>query len=148
MFALFWIIAVFFVVSIDCNPCSRDESLNITNGVVFENGSVVHDGLEYPDGTWYVSDVDGSDVRFGCPCIGRLCLWKCCGIGQMFLNRTCGDADASEANPFNPPVFKGRELTQVVAYKHFFYMPRQSCDMYAVDSNAPNEEIYLQEVSI
>ncbi|XP_039753627.1 G-protein coupled receptor Mth2-like [Pararge aegeria] len=143
MFVLFLIITG--LVCVNSTPCSRDESLNITTGITFENGSVLYDGLEYVDGTWYVLDIDGLDVRFGCPCIGRRCLWKCCGIGQMFLNRTCADVDVSEANPFNPPVFKGRDPVNVIAHLNFFYMPRQSCEMYLVDSNSPVEEIYLQE---
>lgn len=134
--------------SVSCNPCTREESLNITSGVRFENGSIIYDGVEYIKTSWYEEEMaDGEVVTLGCPCIGRVCLWKCCGSGMMYLNRTCQDVDTSEVNPFSPTVYKEREPTNITGHEHFFYMYKLSCDKYLVDSNTPGEEIYVQNVS-
>lgn len=122
--------------------------MNITSGVSFENGSIIYDGMEYIKTSWYEEEMaDGEVVTFGCPCIGRVCLWKCCGPGMMYVNRTCRDVDTSEVNPFSPTVYKERERTNITGHDHFFYMYELSCDKYLVDSNTPGEEIYLQKVS-
>ncbi|XP_026499602.1 G-protein coupled receptor Mth2-like isoform X1 [Vanessa tameamea] len=145
MFVLF----LFFIgiSSVSCNPCPKEESLNITNGLKFENGSIIYDGLEYIETTWYEEAINDEVVRFGCPCIGRVCLWKCCGAGMMFLNKTCKEVDVSEStvHPFNPTVYKGREPSNLTANQHFFYMYGPSCEKYLVDSNSSGEEIYIQE---
>lgn len=130
-----------------CNPCSKEQSLNITDGVQYDNGSIIFDGLEYTSSSWFEEEINGMYTQFGCPCIGRVCLWKCCNTGMMYLNKTCSPADRTEVNPFNPPVFKGQEKSNVIANQHFFYMSGLACDKYLVDSNTPGEEIYLQEVS-
>ncbi|CAH0715419.1 unnamed protein product, partial [Brenthis ino] len=129
----------------NCSPCTKEHSLNITNGVQYENGSIIFDDIEYISSSWFQEEVDGVLTTFGCPCIGRVCLWKCCDLGMMYLNRTCTEVDNSEVNPFRPPVYKGREMSTLTANQHFFYMYRLSCEKYLVDSNTPGEDIYIQE---
>ncbi|KPJ08556.1 hypothetical protein RR48_12309 [Papilio machaon] len=127
------------------NPCKRTESLNITNGVVFDNGTVLFNGVQYTRETWYDLEEDGVVTRYGCPCIGRTCLWKCCGEGQAFFNKSCLDTDYSAANPFNPPVHKGKDQVDFASNK-FFYMYTKLCtERYLVDPNTGLEDIFIQE---
>ncbi|XP_061383795.1 G-protein coupled receptor Mth2-like isoform X1 [Danaus plexippus] len=130
---------------VHANPCTKQESVNITEGVLYENKSIIHDGVEYVSGSWYEENNNGVMNLFGCPCIGRLCLWKCCGKGQMYVNRSCTDVDRDVVHPFNPPVFKGRDPSNRTAVKNFFFMYLPSCPKYLVDSNNAGEEIFLQE---
>lgn len=142
------LLLVFIGLSLSsCNPCSKEQSLNITNGVQYENGSIFFDDMEYTSGSWFEEEMNGTSTVYGCPCIGRVCLWKCCNKGMMFLNKTCSYTDSTEVNPFNPPIFKGQEKSNSTASQDFFYMSGLACDKYLVDSNTPGEEIYIQEVS-
>ncbi|CAK1551200.1 unnamed protein product [Leptosia nina] len=136
---------LFFVYIANCERlCSRDESLNITEGVKFENGSIIFEDIEYSEGHWYELVQDEVTTVFGCPCIGRICMWKCCGQGKSYVNRSCTDVDIAEVNPFNPPIFSGTESTNVVASEAFFYKYTLSCEKYLVGAGA-NEYIYLQK---
>lgn len=135
------------VHTIRCTPCSRLESLNITSGVEYSNGSVIYDEVEYAKENWYEVEEEGVTVRFGCPCVGRVCLWKCCGDGQAFFNKSCEATDYAVVNPFSPPVFKGKEAIDVTAKRSFFYMYSRLCDdRYLVDPSSPTEEIFIQQV--
>lgn len=146
--ALLIAIQILVVVSVNCTPCTRVQSLNITTGVKYENGSVIHDGLEFKSDAWYEVEEDGVVSILGCPCIGRICVHRCCGSGSMFYNTTCTESNASAINPFSPAVYKGRELTEIQAHEHFFYLYVRPCaESYLVDSGASSEELYLQEVS-
>lgn len=141
------LVALFCCGCITCNPCTMLESLDITNGVKHQNGSVIHDGVEYKSGTWYKEEVQGSVIIYGCPCIGRTCIWKCCGSQQAFFNRACNETDLSAVNPFSPPVYKGRELQNITAYEHFFYFYGRPCnDSYIVDTAFDGEELFVQAV--
>lgn len=142
-------LAIFFFTSVNCQ-CSPKESLNITDGEAFQNGSVFHDGVEYIRSSWYEVEEEGVVSRMGCPCIGRVCLWKCCPEGQALNDfRECQDSDSlGVENPFNPPVYKGADRVNVTAHERFFYMTNRLCDeRYMVDTAAPNEKLYVQEVS-
>lgn len=145
---IFVVVTIMLLVSAaNCSPCSRLESTNITIGEVYPNGSVIHGGIEYPRASWYEEVEDGVSIRLGCPCIGRVCLWKCCADGQMYVNNRCNTTDVVAASPFNPPVFKGKDPVNVVASQHFFYMYNELCkEKYLVDSMSSYEEIYIQEV--
>ncbi|CAK1580414.1 unnamed protein product [Parnassius mnemosyne] len=137
---------LFVIYFCNCTPCNRIESLNITNGVTFPNGSIIYDGVEYKRETWYELEEDGTTVRLGCPCIERVCLWKCCNKGQAFFNKSCADTDDSTVNPFSPPVYKGRDPLNVTSHSHYFYMYSRLCeDRYLLDTNSPTEEIFIQE---
>ncbi|CAF4934006.1 unnamed protein product [Pieris macdunnoughi] len=131
---------VFFVYTVSCELCSRDERLNITEGVKFENESILFEDVEYVKGNWFELE----DGTFGCPCIGRTCLWKCCGAGQAYVNRSCTDVDMTEVNPFNPPVYKGAEATSINASAQFFYKYTLSCPKYLVGARN-NEFTYIQK---
>ncbi|XP_028172671.1 uncharacterized protein LOC114361726 [Ostrinia furnacalis] len=141
------LLVVFCVASVKCQ-CSTKESLNITSGELFSNGSVLHDGIEYVKSSWYEVVEDGVSSLMGCPCIGRVCLWKCCPNGQSlnFL-RKCQDSDTLGVESFfSPPVFKGVDRVNVLAHEKFFYISNLLCDeKYMVDPSLPYEEFYIQE---
>lgn len=139
-------IFIVLIASVHGQPCTTKESLNITNGELFENGSVIFEGLEYPSSVWYEVTEDGVISRMGCPCVGRVCVWKCCPAGQAYYNRQCKESELEVVNPFSPPLFKG--VNPVNGTAQFFYMNNRLCeDRYMVDSSSPYEEMYIQEVS-
>ncbi|XP_041979059.1 G-protein coupled receptor Mth2-like [Aricia agestis] len=127
------------VLKVLSNPCAEDQSVDVSSGERYSNGSIVHAGVEYTSGTWYQSE----NGTLGCPCLVRICLWKCCGENQSYVNRSCQDTSSDE--PFNPPVYNGTELTEISAIHHFYYMHNIKCDKYLVDSNSSAEDMYLQE---
>ncbi|KAL4716703.1 hypothetical protein ACJJTC_004822 [Scirpophaga incertulas] len=127
-------------------PCTIIQSLDITDGVLQLNGSVIFDGLEFKSNAWFETQSDGVTVRRGCPCIGRECLWKCCPKEQWLVGRDCVDTDMPVVNPFSPTLYKGVDKTSVQAHTRFYYMHNRLCDdRYIVDTNIPNEELYIQE---
>ncbi|XP_059052162.1 G-protein coupled receptor Mth2-like [Achroia grisella] len=143
MVGLTLLIVPLLVVSVVCNPCSERESIDITNGELLHNSSIIHNGIEYKIGTWYQPE---ESIRLGCPCIGRICIWKCCGPSEMYQNKECAKSDLEVVNPFNPTVYKGRDPVQVDAHLHFFYMYNTLCDdKYLVDTNINYQELFLQE---
>nr|XP_021185461.1 G-protein coupled receptor Mth2 isoform X2 [Helicoverpa armigera] len=133
-------------MSIECTPCSRVQSVDITDGVKYENSSIVYEGTEYKSGTWYELEENGTALVLGCPCIGRKCLHRCCSPGSAFVQGQCAETDASAINPFNPPVYNGKVVSSVQAHQHFFYLYQRPCiDSYLVDSAAAGEELYIQQ---
>lgn len=142
------VLAFLLVINcVDCNPCPRVQSIDITSAEVFRNGSIVHNGIEYLKSVWYEVEENGEKLRFGCPCIGRVCLWKCCDVGEMYVDRNCSSSDSPEVNPFSPTVYMGTQPVNVVAKDHFFYMNNRVCDeRYLVDTLVVNENLFIQEV--
>lgn len=139
------LIFVLVFVGVNCTPCTRVQSLNVTNGILYENGSIIYEDLEYKTGAWYEVEEDGVLSRLGCPCIGRLCVHKCCDRDSAYYNG-CTAVNTSDINPFSPPLYKGRELSSLLAHKIFFYLYTQPCtERYLVASGINNEELYLQE---
>lgn len=136
-----------FVYNVNCNPCSDIESLNITDGLQFPNGSIIYENVEYIEGTWYEKTVEDVMLKYGCPCIIRPCIWKCCDEGQAFFDRSCNFTDDESINPFSPQVFKGKWPVSVDADKHFFFMYGIPCgDRYLLDSSESGVEMFIQEV--
>ncbi|CAB3261606.1 unnamed protein product [Arctia plantaginis] len=146
MKAILFFVQILVIASVQCTPCPRIQSLNITGGVTYLNGSVIYDGVEYVSGTWYEVEEDGVLVLLGCPCIGRICIHRCCPSGSMYINSSCAPSTSSVINPFSPSVYQGRELTSIVAHEHFFYLYVKPCnDSYVVISGTNNEEVFIQE---
>ncbi|KAJ8731259.1 hypothetical protein PYW07_004423 [Mythimna separata] len=140
------VIQVLVLVSIQCTPCTKVQSVDITNGVKHPNSSVVFEGVEYKDGTWYELEENGTRLVLGCPCIGRQCLHRCCKRGSAFFNGSCSETNSSAINPFSPPVYNGRVASSVAAHERFFYLYQRPCDdSYLVDSGVAGEELFLQE---
>lgn len=146
---MYKLVSIFLLIinCVNCNPCPRVESIDITSAEVFANGSVIHNGIEYSPNLWYDVEENGEKLRFGCPCIERNCLWKCCNLGEMHVDRNCTSSDSPEVNPFSPSIYAGREPVNVVAKDHFFYMTNRLCtERYQVDTLVENEELFIQEV--
>lgn len=146
---LFAVTQLLVIVSIQCTPCTKVQSLDITDGVKHPNSSVIFEGVEYKDGTWYELEENGTTLVMGCPCIGRTCVHRCCKRGTAFFNGSCTETNSSAINPFSPPVYSGKVVTSVAAHEQFFYLYVRPCDdSYLVDSGVPGEELYIQEVTL
>lgn len=128
-----------------CSLCPSVESLNITEGLVHPNGSILLYGIEFITGTWYEVEESNQTVRYGCPCIGRTCMFKCCPAGQEYFNSLCVDSNSS--NTFSPQLYKEQQLSALKAEDTFFYLHGRACDdNYLAVSGV--EELYIQEVRI
>uniref|UniRef100_A0A2H1WE23 SFRICE_038003 n=1 Tax=Spodoptera frugiperda TaxID=7108 RepID=A0A2H1WE23_SPOFR len=139
--------ALLVLRGIEGTPCTRVRSVDITNGVKHPNSSVTYEGVEYKVGTWYELEENGTTLVLGCPCIGRICIHRCCSQGSAYYNWSCTETNSSAINPFSPPVYNGKVKSSVVAHEQFFYLYSRPCsDSYAVDSGTPGEELYIQEV--
>ncbi|GBP59410.1 hypothetical protein EVAR_47969_1 [Eumeta japonica] len=122
--------------------CDRNNTVDITDGTVQADDSVSFQGVVYPNGTWFEVFENGRAVRLGCACTERGCIWKCCGLNEELLGRKC----VPTARVFNPSVYRGREITPIVASEHFNYIYSIPCSQrYLVDTDMGNE-LYLQEV--
>ncbi|XP_073957023.1 G-protein coupled receptor Mth2-like isoform X2 [Choristoneura fumiferana] len=141
------LIQVLLVCSVSCEPCPRVESVDITSGVTYTNGSIIHEGTEYTSGSWYEIEEKNETITLGCPCLFRNCLWKCCNSGQAFSGRNCTDVDLVALSPFSPPMFKDTEPLDMAAREHFFYMYNNSLciDRYLIDTNNDDEHAYVQQ---
>lgn len=140
------VIQLVALVSIQCTPCVKEQSLDITNGAKHPNASVIFEGVEYKSGTWYELEENGTTLVMGCPCIGRKCVHRCCKPGSAFYNG-CTETDSSAINPFSPPLYNGKVASNMVAHEQFFYLYQRPCnDSYLVDSGSAGEELYMQEV--
>lgn len=138
--------ALLVLRGIEGTPCTRVRSVDITNGVKHPNSSVTYEGVEYKVGTWYELEENGTTLVLGCPCIGRICIHRCCSQGSAYYNWSCTETNSSAINPFSPPVYNGKVKSSVVAHEQFFYLYSRPCsDSYAVDSGTPGEELYIQE---
>lgn len=132
---------------VDCALCPSIESLDISDGFVHDNGSVFMFGIEFTKQSWYDVVENETTVRFGCPCIERLCMWKCCEVKQAFYNLSCENSSLAEVDPFSPQMYKGQEPSAVLARNTFFYMHGTPCvERYLVDTGV-GEQLFLQEVS-
>ncbi|CAH0585607.1 unnamed protein product [Chrysodeixis includens] len=136
---------ILILASVESTPCPKVQSVDITGGVLYDNRSVIYEDVEYKTGTWYESDENGTTVRWGCPCIGRICVHRCCSRSEAIYNG-CTFTNDSAINPFSPPVYNGKVLSGLAAHEHFFYMYQRPCsDSYLVDSGAAGEELYIQQ---
>lgn len=142
------VVVLFFSKTVNSNLCSKSESIDITQGFQFDNGSIIYDGVEYVDGTWYESVVNGIVLHFGCPCIFNDCIWKCCDVGNAFFDRSCDVTNHSALHPFSPEVFNGTDPIQIEAHQHFFFMFNLVCQngRYLLDSESRDVELYIQKV--
>lgn len=126
-----------------CSPCTLVESLDITEGWVHPNGSILLYGIEFTTDNWYEVEETNQTTRYGCPCIGRICMFKCCPDGQEFHNKSCLGSNSTDA--FSPQLFKEQEPSALKAEDSFFYMHGRVCEesYLAIDGV---EQLYIQEV--
>ncbi|KOB67050.1 Methuselah-like protein 10, partial [Operophtera brumata] len=66
-----------------CRPCSDINSVDITNGDAFRDGTVFKDGVTYLPKYVFAKNVSGEMKTFGCLCEVKNCFRKCCPIGSV-----------------------------------------------------------------
>ncbi|XP_072949445.1 G-protein coupled receptor Mth2-like isoform X2 [Epargyreus clarus] len=79
---------VLFFSCINGQPCEDIASIEL-KGDLLSDGSILHDGINFPPKYVYSKNISGEIKTFGCVCEIRSCLRKCCEIGYAFYNRTC-----------------------------------------------------------
>ena len=78
------VLAFFMFIHASCEPCEHVMSISLANGTRAKDGSIVMDGISFPNETQFVDE--NGDLR-GCPCISRNCVRKCCPPGHHFNER-------------------------------------------------------------
>lgn len=142
---MMWLLLFVLVKLAEGNPCPIVESLTITDGLQHENGSISYNGLIYPSGSWYEDELDNVSVILGCPCIGRICMFKCCPDEQEYVGSDCVSSNTSA--PFSPPLFKEQQPSALKAHESFFYLHGRTCDDSFLADTAI-VELYIQEVGL
>ncbi|XP_037294539.1 G-protein coupled receptor Mth2-like isoform X2 [Manduca sexta] len=85
----FYLFLVLFAFSEASEKCELKNSVDISNGTVFRDGSIVHKGITYPPEYVISQNVSGEVRTFGCVCKLKHCIRKCCAPGSvMFINET------------------------------------------------------------
>ncbi|KAG8291696.1 hypothetical protein J6590_054429 [Homalodisca vitripennis] len=65
-----------------CTAMSSQYRVNITDGVISSDNRIVHTDMEYPFGTYWT---DKDRTRWGCPCMLKPCINKCCDGGEIHV---------------------------------------------------------------
>lgn len=75
----------FHVTTVDAIKCS------FKTGTLIENGTQLEDGRILKDDTTYTTEnyIQVNGVKVGCICNIKVCIKKCCPIGEYMLNKTC-----------------------------------------------------------
>lgn len=134
------------VGNLECVPCVETESVDLSGGQEYANGTIVQDNVVYDNGTWYEKVVDGVLMRYGCPCVRRKCLRKCCEKGSAYFGSTCNSSQ--EMSFFRPQLYKGVTPVHTRADQHFFFLYGLSCeDKYLLDPSGKDTHMFIQEVS-
>lgn len=139
---------VLIISFVRCEPCSRQQSVNVTSGDLQDGDSILHEGTVYKSEQWYEVVEDGIVSRLGCPCLDRVCIKKCCKQNYMYINNSCQAITHESLRFFSPNVYKGKDLLNITAHLHFFYLYELQCSKYLIDPPIDLEELYIQEVRI
>ncbi|KAM7354838.1 G-protein coupled receptor Mth2-like isoform 2-T4 [Cochliomyia hominivorax] len=127
-------------------PCFFFHSVNVTNDLKFENGSVLHDGVLIPHryiavyNYIYVNTMTAVKVTphlRGCICKVKPCINFCCPFGQLYNseNSTCIDTldDFEWPTTLNMTLSNGSEKT-VNIFEQYAVVHYRPCNpMYALE---------------
>lgn len=101
-----------FFLSTNELPCEFEDSINITDGSIQPDGSILNDGTKYTKQQIYTVNyrMDNNNKRIkanahlrGCPCMVKPCLRLCCPLGS-FVNMS--------------ELKRGTELQTIPCYRH------------------------------
>ncbi|CAG9786892.1 unnamed protein product [Diatraea saccharalis] len=98
--------------------CDLSNSVNISGGTVFPNGEILAGGIRYDKNEYYY---EAGNI-WGCSCKEKMCLKKCCPLGQGYHPKKKVCVNTTEV--FDPPVWnKYRELNGLRASNLFRFVP-------------------------
>ncbi|XP_018327207.1 G-protein coupled receptor Mth isoform X5 [Agrilus planipennis] len=101
LIAFFCIVIVIYITAVSAeNPCSEEFSVDISDGIVSQDNSIVKDGVTYSAGQYYY--YNSTNIR-GCVCEVKKCIRKCCPIGEYMTNKTCLPTDQPLILPGDTP---------------------------------------------
>lgn len=143
------ILSMLFLTIVNGQPCSDINSVDITNGEAFHDGTVVKDGVTYLPKYVFAKNVSGENKTFGCLCDVKNCFRKCCPIGSV-MNKT------SRMCQFDPEF---DELLKNGIDLHFFNSLKENVGLassyFAIVNGLPGCPIYretakwyIQQVSL
>ncbi|XP_049545922.1 G-protein coupled receptor Mth2-like isoform X3 [Anopheles darlingi] len=115
----FVILLLYSVHANDVKLCSEQESVDITNGIDYGNGSVLYRGVQYSASQYFQ---DGN-VRRGCICLLRQCIfvcdaeeWASVGLKELYANVS----DATGAD--------NRKVNLAIDSRYYLILEQPSCD--------------------
>lgn len=140
--ALFLISLLFVVVfSQEDLPCLEYLTEDITHGTVFTNGSILKNNVTYNVGNYYKNN----NRIWGCICNVVNCVQMCCGVNEVFANKTCvNEANHSEINISG--VFDDTNKLRDFSQHDFFRIKSFLCPKsHARIPAEESDSVYIQE---
>lgn len=67
--------------------CDEKNSVDLSDAILFQDGTLVKDGVRFPPGYVFAKNISGEERKFGCLCERRNCFHKCCPLGEVLLKR-------------------------------------------------------------
>lgn len=139
------LLILFNFISVNCQPCSDVNSVDITDGEV-HSGTVLKDGVLYPSDFVFAKNVSGEVKTFGCLCEVKNCFRKCCPVGTVMRARQCvasTEADQLQNNGIDLHFFNSFKKNVRLNSSQFVLVDGKPCDgMYR-----EIEKWYVQTVS-
>lgn len=145
------------ILSANYLPCHYFDSTNITDGIIYSNGSVIFDFMEFPIGTYanvtykienkLIKPFPGcnykenyykynlvSSYRRGCVCNRKPCIRFCCKKPyQIFANGKC--VNGNDKNVQLPILNKMGKQFSGYLKEHFYYVNRKTCSEPTMTNN-------------
>ncbi|KAI8437046.1 hypothetical protein MSG28_010419, partial [Choristoneura fumiferana] len=88
------------VLSEPIKYCDYNTSVDISQGTHISNGDINFDGERYQQHEYFFDKKTGT--QRGCICWKKICVRKCCPLGQGYTqNKSC----ANVSSPFDPPIW-------------------------------------------
>ncbi|CAH2095967.1 unnamed protein product [Euphydryas editha] len=132
MRAVIFLELICFLIVNGEEPCSDENSVELTSAKRSHDGFLEKDGVSYPPDYVYTKNVSGEIKTFGCVCNFKKCFRKCCPLGQVFFKNPFGkkcieNYDVIQAEGLNVSYinnFKGRiNLNDTDKYMLFDELP-------------------------
>lgn len=118
------------------SPCSTTEAVDITNGTVHANNTMVHNGVTYPEDSYFIVN----DTYYGCVCLRTFCARKCCKVGYHYDEELEACALDSEYQNLAIGVHQGTKVVDSVLLRDFTHIGLD-CELIDLDPGT----FYLQK---
>ncbi|XP_022917468.2 G-protein coupled receptor Mth2-like isoform X2 [Onthophagus taurus] len=93
-------------------------STNLTN--------ISYQGFTYSEDKYFQLDDDNTTI-YGCVCLVKTCVKKCCPEGEMFINDSCGLSD-DLVKSLDPEIYGGTEVINVTDTSKHIITVNFSCE--------------------
>lgn len=135
-------------------PCSFFDTVNITDGIKLNNGSIFHDGITYAKDQYKyfnyiysrpnIKNSTSPHIR-GCFCHYRICVRSCCAKGYL-LNNTCiPSSDPQKIQEFRVNLhFKNHKIKSIDLLQDNKYglIYKKACNGYLLEPDLEPDDVW------